>query len=452
MKHVLSILLILTLSISGFAQKKPVAKKKAQPKTAVSKKEVVVEEVKPEKIKPDTLQVQKGKKYVFLVDVSEYSGQSDVAYVDSNEENSEKAELLRNFPKENLEIINIKKYTYILFENKQTLDITGDGKSFQALAYWGGKMDDKVQVKEGTKMATEFVGEQIRSKKESSYVVNTKKYKKEVASLQNKNKITSKSRETLKALLNGYALPFADIRSEEMALYQQGTAKLKTIDSYIIKNKGARTPLKSIAFDNDGLPTSVSFYDREGKSKGKKEFVYKDGMLSKIMKDDQEVSSVNYDDNKIVITENVGDANQTTIFWLENGKLLRKSYTLMADDKFSYMNNFVEEKFENNCVVYYINNVVWTRDCSGASNVYPFVHTYTSFQNKEVLQFRKSKIEKKDDRTYEKFYSTAERAEQNDFYKPWGTIHFDEMNLVDMLKFTKDNNEQTIKIDYTCYE
>jgi hypothetical protein len=454
MKHFLSLLLIVTLSFQSFSQKKTVKKKKSKPKTTIVKEEDIAEEnyIQAEKIKPDTLHIQKGKKYVFIVDVDKYSAQTGT-YAITGENNTEEAELKRNFPKENLEIVNINKYTYVLFENLQTLDITEDGQSFQAFAYWSGKMNDKVQVKEGTKMATEFVAQHLKIKKESSYVINTRKYKKEVASLQGKNKITANSKEIMKALLSSYSLPFPDIEVDNLPVFQQGTAKLKTLDSYFLKKKGVRIPLKSVSFNNEGLPVAITYYyDDDGKNKSKKEFIYKDGMLIKIIKEDQTAFSINYDDNKIIITENLGDANETTIYWLDNGQLLQKSYTVMIDDQFSYMNTFVEEKSENNCISYYINNSVWTKNCSGASNTFPFIHTYTSFQNREVLQYRKSKIEKKNDRTFEKYYSEAESADQNDNYKLWGTFHLDEYNLVDAFNFKKDNIEQTIKIDYTCYE
>lgn len=451
MKHLPVFLLILSLSFQGYSQKKGKKKPVSKAKTTAVQEKAVTIEIKAEKIIPDTLHIQKGKKYVFLIDANEYSSQGNTAYV-GNDDNSEKAELKRNFPKENLEIINITKYTYIFFENKQTLDVTGDGSSFQSFAYWGGKIDDKVQVREGTKMATEFVAEQLRSKKESSYVVNTKKYKKEVKSLQGKNKITSKSKEVMKELLSGYSLPFPDIDADNLPVFQQGTAKLKTLDSYFLKNKGVRIPLKSISFNNEGQPATITYYDREGKYKSKKELIYKDGLLTKIVKEDQTAISINYDDSKMILTENVGDADETKVFWIENGQLLQKSYTLMADDKFSYMNTFVEEKFENNCISYYINNVVWSHNCSGANNKFPFIHTYTSYQDKEVLQFRKSKIEKKNDTTFEKYYSEAERADQNDNYKLWGTFLLDDYNLVDSFNFTKDDTAKTIKIDYTCYE
>ncbi|PXY43611.1 hypothetical protein [Flavobacterium hydrophilum] len=450
MKHLLTLLFLLTTLFQGYSQqkgkKKPISKAKT---TAVQEAPMAAPTI--EKIIPDTLQIKKGKKYIFLVDVNEYSSLGNTVYA-GNDDNSEKTELKRNFPKENLEIINITKYTYVLFENKQTLDITGQGQSFQAFAYWSGKLDDKVQVKEGTRMATEFVAEQLKSKKESSYVVNTKKYRKEVASLQGKNKITSKSKEVIKVLLSEHSLPIPDIKLDDEAIFKQGTAKLKTLDSYFLKKKGIRIPLKSVSFNNEGLPTAITYYDDEGKNRSKKEFIYKDGVLTKIIKEDQTTSSINYDDNKVIFTANIGDANETTVYWLENGKLLQKSYTLMADDKFSYMNTFTEEKYENNCISYYINNVVWSNNCGGTENKFPFIHTYTSYQDKEVLQYRKSKIEKKDNRTFEKYYSAAERADQNDDYKLFGTIHLDDFNLVDSYSFTKDNEAKTIKVDYTCYE
>lgn len=451
MKHLLSLLLILTLSFQGYSQKKGKKKTVSKTKTtAVQEIPMAAVALEEEKIVPDTLQIKKGKKYVFLVDVNKYS--ATVVYDSANEYFSEESELKRNFPKENLEIIKINKYTYVFFENKQTLDITGDGQSFQAFAYWSGKIDDKVQVKEGSRMATEFVAEQLKSKKESSYVVNARKYKKEVASLQGKNKITSKSKEVMKELLGAYSLPFPDIEADNIPVFQLGTAKLKTLDSYFLKKKGVRIPLKSVSFNNEGFPTAITYYDDEGKNRSKKEFIYKDGMLTKIIKEDQTASTINYDDNKMIVTENVGDANETKVFWIENGNLLQKSYTLMADDKFSYMNTFAEEKFENNCISYYINNAVWTHNCGGTNNKFPYIHTYTSYQDKEVLQFRKSKIEKKDDRTFDKYYSEAERADQNDNYKLWGTFHLDDFNLVDSFNFTKDGTAKTIKIDYTCYE
>ncbi|WP_409416351.1 hypothetical protein [Flavobacterium sp. PS2] len=450
MKHLLSIVLILTLSFQGISQKKK-TKKKSKPKTAVVTSDIAVEDMYvTEEIVIDTLRISQGKRYVLLVDVDKYSGQSEVTYTFA--ERTEKTELIENFGKENLEVITINKYTYVVFENKQTLDISGEGQSYQAFAYWSGKIKDDVQVKEGTKMATEFVAEQMGVKKESSYVINTKKYKKEVASLQKKNKITSKSREVMNALLSSYALPITEVQLEDIPVYQQSNAKIKTIESYLFKKGGTKTLLKSIYLDEKGLPTAISYYDRDGGAKSKKDYVYKDGMLVQIKKGDEVTLSINYDDNKMIFTGNVGDANETRIVWLENGKLLVKSYTLMIDDKYSYMNTLVEEKIEDNCVSYSINNVRWSINCSSQANIFPFIHKYTSFQNGDILQFTKSKIEKKGEKTFEKYYSSAEREEQNDIFKLWGTFQLNDQNLVSTYSFSKDNKKEVIKIDYTYYE
>ncbi|PBI83708.1 hypothetical protein BSF41_44220 [Flavobacterium sp. ACN2] len=449
MKILLSLLLIITLSFQGYSQKK--IKKKTTSKATATPDLIVTPEMvaETEKIIPDTLYIQKGKQYIFLVDVNEYS-QRSTEYA-SNDDNTEKEELKLNFPKENLEFININKYTYVLFENKQRLDITAEGKSFQALAYWSGKTDEKVKVREGTRMATEFVAEQLKSKKESSYVVNARKYKKEVASLQSKNEITSKSKEVMKHWLNSELLSFIDIETDNLPVSQLGTTKLKTMNSYFLEKKGVRIPLKSINFNKEGLPTSISSYD-EGKVSNIRTFIYNDGLLTKIIDGENLIRNITYIDNKMIISENISEVNPTYIFWLENGKILEKRYILMIDDKFSYMNSYGEEKIENNCISHYINNVVWTNNCSTANNKFPLIYTYTTYEDKEMSQFIKFKIEKKNDTTFEKYYSKAKRSDQNDDYKLLGTLHLNDFNLVDTYIFTEDNETKTIKVDYTFYE
>ncbi|MEP6806430.1 MAG: hypothetical protein ABI892_18020 [Flavobacterium sp.] len=450
MKHLLSIIIILTLSFQGFSQKK--TKKKTKPKTTKVAQDVVVEEmiVKEEPLVIDTLRISAGKKYVLIVDVDQYSGRSNVDL--ANPDNSEQIELKKNFEKESLEIINIRKYTYVIFNNQQTLDISVDGQSYKSLVYWSGKMKDNVKVREGNKMATEFVSEQVGGKKESSYVINNRKYKKEVASLLSKNKVTAKSKEVLNVALAGIIMPFSDIKEDDAVVFKQPNTKVKTIDSYITNKKGTKIPLKSIVLNENGQPSLIKNFNREGQETSKTIFIYKEGLLTTVLKNDQVSHTITYDDSKMISTEKVGDANETRISWLENGKLLQKSYTLMIDDKFAYMNSFTEEKIENNCTAYYINNVVWTRNCGSQPNIYPFTHKYTSYQNGNVLQFRKSKIEKKGNTTFEKYYSEAEQETENDNFKFFGTIQLNDHNLVDSYNFTKNNTNQIIKIDYTYYQ
>lgn len=452
MKHLLLIILILTLSFQGFSQKKGKPKPKSKPKTTKITQAAVVEEilVKEEPVIIDTLRLQKGKKYILLVDIDKYSGQSNVAY--ANPDNSEEKELINNFKKDAFKIINIKKYTFVIFENKQTLDVSQNGESYQTFAYWSGKIKDNIQVKKGAKMATEFVSQNIGGKKESSYVINARKFKKEVAAFTSKNKITPNSKDLMNAVLADIILPFSGIREDDAVIFKRPNEKVKTIDSYITNKKGIKTPLKSIVLNENEQPVLVKNYNREGKEDGRKTFVYKDGLLTKIMNDDKVSSTINYDDNKMIFTENVGDANDTRIVWLENGNLLQKVYTIMIDDSFSYMNSFAEEKIENNCISYYINNVIWTKTCSSETKAFPFTHKYTSYQKGEVLQFRKSKIEKKGEKTFEKYYSDAALEQDKDNFKLFGTFQLNDHNLVNAYNFTKDKINQTIKIDYTYYQ
>lgn len=450
MKYFLSFIFILTLSFQGFSQKKTI--KKAKPKTAAVSKNDVFDGmyVQAEPFTVDTLYIYKGKKYVFLVNVDKYSGQGNVTY--ANPDNTEETELIKNFGKDALQIINISKYTYIIFENKQKLDISIEDATYQALAYWGGKIEDRVQVKEGAKMATEFVSEYLGGNKESSYVINTRKYKKEIAGLENKNKITSKSKEIMNALLFNFTLPYSKLKEDDQYVFkQQKNVKVKTIKSYFIDKKGTKTALKTIELNESGQPALTINFNREGKEDGKKTFIYKDGLLTKILDGNEVYSSISYDDNKMIFTRNAGDATETTIYWLENSKLLLKVYTLMDNDKFAYMNTLAEEKTENNCIVYSLNNKIGTRNCSTPPNSFPFVHVYTSYQDGEVLQYRKSKIEKKSESTFEKYYSDAKLEGEKDAFKLFGTFQLNEYNLVSEYNFKKNKDNESIKVEYTYY-
>ena len=92
-------------------------------------------------------------------------------------DDQEKNELIKNFSKNTPEIIQLYNYTYVLAENGQYIDLTGDGNTYQAVAYWSGKMDDNIVAQEGKNRATEFVATQMGQQKESSYITNSKKYK-----------------------------------------------------------------------------------------------------------------------------------------------------------------------------------------------------------------------------------------------------------------------------------
>jgi hypothetical protein len=448
MKHLLSILIIFTLSFQAFSQKKQ--QKKAKSKANNTQTERIQEALpKMEPTVIDTLYIYKGQRYVFIIDVDKYSSQSYVEYASNN--NSEESELERNFAKEQLKIITIHRYSYVIFENRKTLDISSEGESYQAFAYWSGKMDDTVQVQEGAKMATEFVSKCIGENKESSYIINARKYRKEVAELENKNKITSKSKEVMKAVLNSYILPIPRLKDDDVMFFKQlqSNAKVKSIDSYLVEN-GTKTPLRSILLNENGLPTLIKDYN-EKKEERKTNYIYKDGMLIKIMSEDRILASINYDDGKMIFSADYGNANDTEVSWLENGELLKKSYALRNDDK-SDMNTFAENKIENNCNLSYINSQLWSKNCSSKANVFPFVHTYTSYQDGKVLQFRKSKIEKTGGKSFEKYYSETESEDVSDDYKLFGTFYLNDKNLLSSYNFTKDKKNRILKVEYTYYE
>ena len=120
----------------------------------------------------------------------------------------------------------------------------------------------------------------------------------------------------------------------------------------------------------------------------------------------------------------------------------------MVDDADCYSNSFAEEKNENNCYVDYYNGKIWTRNCSSKIDVFPYVNEYTSYQDGEVLQHRKTRIVKKDEQTFEKYYSEEEKGED---YKLWGTFKLNEQKLVTTYTFTKGNTTKVLKIDYTYY-
>lgn len=94
MKHLLSIIIIFTLSFQAFSQKKQQKKTKSKANnTQTERIQEAVPKMEPTVI--DTLYIYKGQRYVFIIDVDKYSSQSYVEYASNN--NSEESELQRNF-------------------------------------------------------------------------------------------------------------------------------------------------------------------------------------------------------------------------------------------------------------------------------------------------------------------------------------------------------------------
>jgi hypothetical protein len=157
---------------------------------------------------------------------------------------------------------------------------------------------------------------------------------------------------------------------------------------------------------------------------------------------------MHYDDDKMILTKNVGEADETTIYHLENDVLLEKNYIIALNEENTSMNYLSEGTLENACEIRKINNIVSSRNCTSKPNEYPFINNYTSYQDGEVLQYRKTKITKKDDKTYEKHYSSAESVNEKEVYKLGAIYSLNEKNLVSSIKYLGDENFEII-IDYT---
>ena len=453
MKKTIILLFILAFSINVNAQKKKTKAKPKPPKVVVVKAieatevymdvDVMDVAVAEGQVTVDTLHIHAGKKYVFLVDVSmdnigvqTFGGPQD----------TEEKELKSNFSEHNLEIIKLNNYTYVVFENGKTLEVDGIGNSYKAMAYWSGKIEDTIEVQESIKMATEFVSAQLGENKESSYLVITRNAREEVEKYKNANNFTEKSKQVMNAVLNLYSLPIQDVSEDEMFLLKKNNAKLKSCQSYFLVNNKKKTLHRNIIFDANGNPSNVKQYSNDGALEEESNFVYINGKLTNIIKSNE--ISMHYDDDKMILTKNVGEADETTIFHLENDILLGKYYVIFNDDTNISMNYLSEGTLEKNCEIRKINNDVWSRNCTSKPNEFPFINTYTSYQDGEVLQYRKTKISKKDDKTYEKYYSSAESVDERDVYKLGAIYSLNEKNLVHSIKYLGEENFEIV-IDYT---
>ena len=283
---------------------------------------------------------------------------------------------------------------------------------------------------------------------DSAYARKTISFKAETALLQSKNVVTENSKKVMDAFLTDLcnASP-GKSEYEDANLFILKPSKIKSIESYIDEN-GSKILLKSIALNEKGQPTLIKLYSMDGAESGATRFVYTNGMLTGIEYREDLKYTVKYNNYKMILFCNNADFAETTEVWIENQMLLSNIYFLMVDDADCYSNSFAEEKNENNCYVDYYNGKIWTRNCSSKIDVFPYVNEYTSYQDGEVLQHRKTRIVKKDEQTFEKYYSEEEKGED---YKLWGTFKLNEQKLVTTYTFTKGNTTKVLKIDYTYY-
>ena len=443
MKKIFISIGIMLLFFNAVAQKKHI-KKKTNARAAAVSVVAGIDDNYNNDFKIDTLRIASGKPYVFLVDIrKEYDDGMQI--IGGSVENEEK-ELLKNFDKNSFQIIKLYKHVFVLFENGQTLDSSVIENSYQAFAFWGGKLADDVQVKEGTTMSTEFVAEQMSIKKESSYIVNTSKYKKMLDLLDKNKSFTEKSKQVMNNFLDGlYTSLIGNSIGQDAIFFSVKPLNLKTLNLYVSAGSKKKILRMKIEFGQNGLLNKIISFDENGKKENTKSFVYENEILKKMVNDNLKTTTFSYADDKMISFTNVGDADQTDVYSLDNGK---ESYVLTKDDAYSNLNIFTKLKFEKNCEIVDINDVVWTRTCFTAKNIFPYINTYTSYQDGKVLQYKKFKIEKKDDKIYEKYYSKAEKANEKDVFVKKGTFELNDEKLLTRYSYLYDNENVNVDIEY----
>jgi hypothetical protein len=291
--------------------------------------------------------------------------------------------------------------------------------------------------------------------KKSSYVVNAPKYKKEVAALLKADNITENSKVVMNAFLNDLKTPMPFSKEEDLPLFIKSIESLKAVENlknieiYFKDNKGTKKVVKNIVFNKNQQLILVTNYDDEGIAMQGTNYIYKNGILVKIINGESS-AVVSYDDTKMIFSSDLRGANDVRVSWIENNVLLEKAYTLMVNEEYPYMNIFSEEKLENNCITKYINNNVWTINCNN-DNIFPFINRYTSFQDGEKMQYRKTKLVKKGDKLFEKYYSAAKKESAKDEFILYSVLNFNDQNLLSSYDLSKDNAKLNIKIDYTYF-
>lgn len=183
----------------------------------------------------DTLKIKSGKPSVFLIDIDQSQGEGLMS-----PEDQEENELRKNFKKTDFQLKKIVRYTYLLFENGEYLDLSGKGNTFQATAFWSGDLKKSAVVQEGKKNATEFVAAQLGLKKQSSYVTTTTNYKKEIAELLSKDNFTDKSKLVMNAFLQIGSVPEMALIEKESMIFNRSQEKVKSITTTFILANGKK--------------------------------------------------------------------------------------------------------------------------------------------------------------------------------------------------------------------
>nr|WP_297306674.1 hypothetical protein [uncultured Flavobacterium sp.] len=393
------------------------------------------------RIEIDTLHFYSGKPQVFLIQIKDPSD-----YLDSSEL-VERNELRRNFDSSDFEFNFITKHSFLRFENGQFIDVSDPNNTYGAVVFWTGNSSDKVKLQEGVRLATEFVSAQLNLNKKSSYIVNSEFYKKEIAQLSKKDDFTKDSEKVMNLFLEKYSVPEVCTINDQN-IFNRNSDKVKTLTGFLVNSKGKKIKHEEFSFNEKGHPTRIIRFDDDGKTVYyTTTFNYENGILKSITKNDR-VDHIKYNNNQLFYTSDLGGGNETTIFELNDGALLMKRILIMNNDEGQEERNFiVEQRIENDCIHYYINNELWTIDCSSEIGKFPYTHKYTSFQNGEVLQTIDYKVNKIDN---SKFQIQSKSSESNS--NGTTTILLNDHGLVESLTYKEGNETEKYQIEYSYYE
>ena len=392
----------------------------------------------------DTIHISKGKPTLLLINVL---GQNTKGYKDTREEK----ELQNNFDKNKVQIINISRHSFIVFENNQTLDVSDFKNTYESKAFWNGKIKEQIQTESGLQKSTEFFAKQLKVKKESSYIINARKNKKEFESILKKNIVTDNSKTVMNTFLRIYSTPMID-EVCELKFFEQNISKVKTINVFLSEKKGKKNLFRSYEFNEAGQPLTLKLFKENGKLEGEIIFTYENGILKEITEGIL-VKKVSYNNDKMIVTSKKDNDEETKLFWVENNELFEKEFTLTNDDNLAYHNTIVETKFENNCKLTIYNDEVIKKECFSKKEEYPFIYEFISYQKDEVLQHYKVKLVKKNDNLYERFTSESNNAkEYKDNFKLSGSYQLNNKKQLSTIKFIKDKTEKTIKIEYNYFQ
>ncbi len=389
----------------------------------------------------DTLNFNSGKPQVFLIQIQ---SQNDGYTIAGND--IEHKELLKNFNHNQVKINYITKQSYIRLEDGQYIDVTDVNASYDAIVFWNGKSKSNLKTQEGSRLATEFVSEQLGQKKKSSYITNSELYKKEIAQLPKQDNFTEKSRKVMNRFLKNYSISEICTLNHHL-FFNLNQDKVKTITVYQVNPKGKKTKYEQIHLNELNHPIKVIRFDDDGKTVYyATEFKYENDILKSIKHDERE-DFIRYNDDVLFFTSDLGGANETTFYILKDNELLMKRILLMKDDVgFEEQNSFVEQRLEKGNINYYIDNELWTSTSKSAPNKFPFVLTVTSYDGENVVHKLREEVVKKSDSQYEIFYDNVLHV-----HKGKNNIQLNDRGLLETFTYKDENEMEKYQLEYTYY-